>query len=329
MLKAPKFWYQPPSLLSAMCAPIAAGYNLAQRMRQKATTAYKAKIPVICVGNLTVGGAGKTPTVMALVRLLQQQKLEDIHILTRGYGGSLKGPILVDSKQHTFCDVGDEALLLAQVAPTWVGGNRVASAKAAEQVGAQMIIMDDGGQNPTLHKDCCFMVVDGQKGLGNGRILPAGPLREKLPHGLSRTDAVVLIGKDQHNLSKTLSKTMGKSFVNAHIVPLAESTQSIKGKQLLAFAGIGLPDKFFSALEQYAGEILEKVAFPDHYPYRVRDLQPLVQRTKTQDIQLVTTEKDFMRIPASLQPLVTPFRIRLEFENQDAVICRLKQLLAT
>lgn len=315
MLKVPKFWYQPPGLLSAICTPIAAGYNLVHRLRQITTTPYKAKVPVICVGNFTVGGAGKTPTVMALVPLLQKQKVEGIHILTRGYGGSLKGPSLVDPQQHSFYDVGDEALLLAQVAPTWVGSDRIASARAAQQAGAKLILMDDGAQNPTLHKDLCVMVIDGKQALGNGCLFPAGPLREKQEQGLRRKHIVVMIGQDQHKLGQT----MGKLVFTATIVPEQNSITQIEGKKLLAFAGLGFPDKFFQTLSDHGADFIETKSFPDHHPYREQDLFPLLQRAQEKKALLVTTEKDKMRVPASLQGKVTSFKIQLIFDNPAAI----------
>lgn len=323
MLKAPKFWYQPPGFYSALAQPLAWTYALAHHTKSKWSQGYKARIPVICVGNFTVGGSGKTPTVTALVRLLKQDQKKAIHILTRGYGGVIKTATQANLTQHHYQDVGDEALLLAQQAPTWVGGNRGCSAQAAEKSGAEILLMDDGAQNPSLHKDLCFMVIDGQNGLGNGCTLPAGPLREKLNVGLARTDAVILVGKDQHNLSRTLDRPI----INAHIQPHPESIQNIKGKQLIAFAGIGLPEKFFATLEKYGGETLEKVPFPDHHPYRVEDLKPLVEKAKAQKALLVTTEKDFMRVPSMLQPSVTPFKIHLAFENPDDVLCHLSSVI--
>ncbi len=325
MPKAPKFWYQPPGYYSVLAQPFAWMYTLAHHVKSRQIQGYKARVPVICVGNFTVGGAGKTPLVLALARQLQKDHNKIVHILMRGYGGSIKCTTQVNLTQHSYSDVGDEALLLAQVAPTWVGRDRGQSARAAEQAGAQVLLMDDGAQNPSLLKDLCFMVIDGQKGLGNGLVLPAGPLREQLSQGLLRTDAVIMVGEDQRSVSKLLHKPI----TTAHIQPLSESIQNIKGKRLVAFAGIGFPDKFFDTLEQYGGKVLEKVAFPDHYPYSIRDLQPLVEKAKSEDVLLVTTEKDFVRVPLSLQPLVTPFKIHLEFKNSDNILSRLEPLFVT
>ncbi len=323
MLKAPKFWYQPPGFTSCALVPFAKVYALGHWLNQRCRQVYRPSIPVICLGNFTVGGAGKTPTVIAIAQLLQQKGQKNIHFITRGYGGSLKGPVQVNPQHHSFHEVGEEALLLAQFAPTWMGADRIASAKAAEKAGASILLMDDGAQNVSLVKDKCLMVIDRQQGVGNGLVFPAGPLRESLNQGLNRTHACILIGnKNEQPVIK-----INKPHFNARVVPDPSAINTIKDKRLIAFAGLGFPQKFFSTLKEHGGKLRKQVTFPDHHPYKTSDLTPLIQQATQEDALLVTTEKDMLRIPSALQKMITPFKIRVVFDNPTDIYQYLELVL--
>src|SRR5690242_5245426 len=237
----PEFWAH-RGLLSTVLEPAAWVYGQAAAARQRWTTPWRAPVPVICVGNLVAGGAGKTPVALSLAQRLAKRGRR-VHILSRGYGGRSPGPLAVDPARHTAADVGDEPLLLAEVAPTWVARDRVAGAKAAIAAGAELLLLDDGFQNPTFAKDLSLVVVDGGYGLGNGRVLPAGPLREPLPRGLARADAIVLMGEDSAGVAPI---TAEKPLCRARLVP--ENPGEVAGRTVVAFAGIGRPEKFFATV---------------------------------------------------------------------------------
>ncbi|HKO07328.1 MAG TPA: tetraacyldisaccharide 4'-kinase, partial [Alphaproteobacteria bacterium] len=244
-MRAPEFWHHRESSVAAWLSPLGELYDAAGRLRSLLAHPVRLERPVICVGNLTAGGAGKTPVALALAAWLQARGLKP-HFLTRGYGGSSPGPLSVDPAKHGFRQVGDEALLLAAQAPTWVARDRPAAARCALANGAELIIMDDGLQNPSLAKDLSLLVVDGGYGFGNGRVMPAGPLRETLERALARVQAVVLIGSDEYRLSGLLEARV--PLLKAQLVAW-ESERVLAGKRILAFAGIGRPAKFFATLE--------------------------------------------------------------------------------
>jgi tetraacyldisaccharide 4'-kinase len=277
-------------------------------------------MPVICVGNLVAGGAGKTPTAIALAHLLGAQDRK-VHMLTRGYGGQLSGPVAVDLEHHTARDVGDEALLLARAAPTWVGADRRVIAHCAAEAGATLAIMDDGFQNPSLRKDISLIVVDGEVGLGNGRVMPAGPLREDPKRALARADAIVVMGEDRVGVAARLGAMAGRALpiFGARLAPRAE-TASLAERRVYAFAGIARPEKFFASLRAAGCEIVGMKAFPDHYTFRNGDVAALKTAAKAVGAQLVTTEKDFVRLSRDDAVDIEVFAVAVLFDAPGDIL---------
>ena len=309
-MKTPKYW-KTTNPISTLLSPLGAVYGLVTAMRLKFNKGYKAHIPVICVGNILAGGVGKTPISIALAKLLINNGKNPFFI-SRGYGGSLSG-VLVDLKQHTARDVGDEPLMLAHIAPTVVCSDRAKAAKIAEESGADVLIMDDGFQNPTLRKDISFLVFNGETGIGNGKILPAGPLRESLKSGLKRADAVILIGKDNTNLTQNINKPCFEVEIKE------EKPQNITQK-VLAFAGIGYPMKFYNSLMKCGLTIAKKYDFEDHHFYKIPELKRLIREADEADLALFTTMKDFVKIPTDLRPHFNVLNINAEFKNKKALL---------
>ena len=311
-LPTPEFWAR-PGLVPDLLQPLAWAYAAAGAARRGWTQPWRAPVPVICVGNLVAGGAGKTPVAIALARRLQAQG-RAVHLLSRGYGGSLSGPVVVDRLRHDASQVGDEALLLAAAAPAWIARDRPAGARAAIAAGAECLLLDDGLQNPTLAKDLSLLVIDGAYGLGNGRVLPAGPLREPLDAGLARADAVVLVGEDRAGVTARLA---GKSVLHARLVP--ENAAAFAGRTVVAFAGIGRPAKFFATLDSIGAELVARHAFADHHRFRADELQRLFSDAETAHAVLVTTAKDAMRLPAEWRAHVEVLSVTAEFEEWAAL----------
>jgi tetraacyldisaccharide 4'-kinase len=317
-LPTPEFWAR-PGLVPDLLQPLAWAYAAMGGLRHAWTRPWRAPVPVICVGNLVAGGAGKTPVAIALARRLQA-KGRAVHLLSRGYGGSLAGPVAVDRRRHDASQVGDEALLLAAAAPAWIARDRPAGARAAIAAGAQCLLLDDGLQNPTLAKDLSLLVIDGTYGLGNGRVLPAGPLREPLATGLARADAVVLMGEDRAGVTARLA---GKVVLHARLAP--ENAATFAGRAVVAFAGIGRPAKFFATLGGIGAELVARYAFADHHPYRAAELQRLLAEAQAAHAVLVTTAKDAARLPPEWRPHVEVLTVAAEFADAallDGVIDR-------
>jgi tetraacyldisaccharide 4'-kinase len=294
-MKAPAFWWENPGVAAALLSPLAAIYGgiAARRLEQAGA---RVGIPVICVGNPTVGGAGKTPTAIAVARLLLAAGATPI-FLSRGYGGRLPGPVRVEPS-HRAADVGDEPLLLARVAPTIVARDRVAGAQLAKDQGASVIVMDDGFQNPSLAKDFSILVIDAGRGLGNGKVLPAGPLRAPLAPQFARASAILLVGTGRAVLAYRGSSPL--PVFHGMLAPDGESVASLKGRRTLAFAGIGDPEKFFATLDLVGIEAHLRRSFADHHRYSARDAASLVAEAERLELQLVTTEKDLARLRGDL-----------------------------
>jgi len=318
-MRAPAFWWQTPGLCSTVLAPIGAIYGAiaGSRMRQ---TGARADVPVICIGDPTVGGAGKTPVAIAVAKTLIAQGKRP-YFLTRGYGGREQGPLLLDPAKHSAADAGDEPLLLAAVAPVVVSADRVAGAKLAAQSGADVIVMDDGFQNPALIKNLSLLVIDAKGGVGNGRVFPAGPLRAPLAEQLQRANAIVLIGNGEagEQVARDASKVL-----RASIVPDADAATALKGKSLFAYAGIGRPEKFFATLESIGGNITERRVFPDHHAFSADEANELLAAARSRNLTLVTTEKDLarMRGNAGLNELADASKalpITLRFQDERAL----------
>jgi tetraacyldisaccharide 4'-kinase len=311
-LSTPEFWAR-RGLFSSLLLPIAWAYGAGAAARAAWTLPFRAAVPVICIGNLVAGGAGKTPVALSLAARVRARG-HAVHILSRGYGGSLAGPLQVDRLRHRAAEVGDEPLLLAGTAPTWVARDRVAGAKAAVAAGASLLLLDDGLQNPHLAKSLSLLVVDGGVGFGNGRVLPAGPLRETLASGLARADAVVLMGDDDAGVTPRLR---GKIVHRARLV--AENGADFAGKDVIAFAGIGRPAKFFASLSATAARVIERHGFADHHRYREEELSRLEAQAAAAHASLVTTAKDWVRLPPAWQARIAVLRVAVDWDDAAAL----------
>ncbi len=293
-MREPGFWWRKAGLASALLSPLAAGYG-AIAARRMTRTGARAGVPVICIGNFTLGGAGKTPTAIAIARTLREGG-ERVFFLTRGYGGSASGPKLVDAEADRADVVGDEALLLARVAPTIVARDRVAGASAAKAHGAQVILMDDGLQNGSLNKDFALAVIDGRRGIGNARVFPAGPLRAPLDAQLARVNALLVVGDGDGAREAIAAATQrGLPVWHGRLAPHRESAGAI-ARPVLAFAGIGDPNKFFATAEEAGLKIAQRRAFPDHHCFTAEEGADLVMAADREALALLTTEKDHARM---------------------------------
>lgn len=297
-MKAPTFWVQPAGLLARLLQPLGWLYGAvtAWRMKQKGADA---GVPVICIGNFTMGGAGKTPTAMHVAQVLLAQGRNPM-FLSRGYGGRLAGPVLVDPEVHGAAECGDEPLLLSAIAPCVVARDRVAGARLARDSGANVLIMDDGLQNPALRKSLSIAVVDGAVGVGNGLCCPAGPLRAPLADQLPLVDAVLIIGDGLPGvcLAET-ANAAGRQILRASLVPLAADIADLKGQPLLAFAGIGRPEKFRETLVDAGLDVAAFVPLPDHHPHTAEEFAALAEHARIGGMRLVTTAKDAIKLGAA------------------------------
>jgi tetraacyldisaccharide 4'-kinase len=283
-----------------------------------------AKVPVVCIGNFTVGGAGKTPAALALARILASEGRKPF-FLTRGYGGRLAGPVHVDTAAHTAGDVGDEPLLLARAFPTIVAHERPAGADQAVQGGADVIVMDDGLQNSSLSKDLALAVVDGATGIGNGLCLPAGPLRAPLRAQWRKVDAVIVVGEGAPGAALARNAgARGKPVFRARLEPDAAVAGQMRGRKVFAFAGIGQPEKFFATLQRCGAVVVRRKSFPDHHPYGGDEIRAILAEAKAADLHVVTTEKDLVRLArlSDGAPPSGPIKalpVRLVFDNEKAL----------
>jgi tetraacyldisaccharide 4'-kinase len=324
----PAFWYRPSSWMSRSLMPLGAiyGWVAGQRLQRQG---FDAGIPVLCVGNYHVGGAGKTPTVLALTKVLREMGETPV-VLSRGYGGRLRGPIRVDPARHVAVDVGDEPLMLARTVAVIVARDRIGGVALARSQGASVILMDDGFQNPAIAKDASLIVIDGRRGLGNGRVFPAGPLRAPLPPQLARTDALIVVGEGTAAAAVAAAiAARGQPVLSAHLKADDASVAALNGKRVLAFAGIGDPVRFFRTLRASGIEIVRERAFADHHPFSKSEIETLIAEAKRDALTPVTTEKDMARlrsgegVPDWARDIV-PFAVTLEFED----VARLRKFVA-
>src|SRR5438105_7018690 len=312
-MREPAFWYRPPSWKSHLLRPLGALYGAisAQRLQRQG---FDAGIPVFCVGNYHLGGAGKTPTVLALARMVRDLGEAPV-VLSRGYGGRRHGPVMVDPARHVAADVGDEPLMLSQTVPVTVARDRVGGVALARSQGATVILMDDGFQNPSIAKDASLIVIDSERGLGNGKVFPAGPLRAPLQPQLARTDALIIVGNGSAAASVAAEiAAQGKPVLSAHLKPDEAQVAQLRGKRVLAFAGIGDPTRFFNTLRASGIDVAGQRAFADHHGYSQAEIDSLIAEAKRETLTLVTTEKDLARLRDWSQQIV-PFPVTLEFDN--------------
>lgn len=321
-MRPPAFWWQPPGLIARLLAPLGWLYGAItlRRMRQPGADC---GIPVICVGNFVAGGAGKTPTAIALAGLLTQRG-ENPFVLMRGYGGSLPGPVEVHAQHHAARAVGDEPLLMARHVRTVVSRDRVAGANLARALGASVIVMDDGLQNPALAKRVRLAVVDGASGVGNGLCLPAGPLRAPLGEQLTQVDAVLVIGPGAAGEAvATQATARGIAVLSARMDPDAGAVSRLAGQAVLAVSGIGRPEKFAATLRAAGARIVAERAFGDHHAYSAADVQALVAEAALYDSLVATTEKDWVKLaplwPEAERGRLLPVPVRLVFDAAEPI----------
>lgn len=318
-MRAPMFWHAPPGLWARLLSPLGAVYAGATRRRLARGPRARLDVPVICIGNLNAGGTGKTPTVIALATRLAARGIA-VHAVTRGHGGTLQGPVRVVERQHTAAQTGDEALLLAAFLPTWVAKDRAAGARAAIAAGAQAILLDDGFQNPSLAHDLAVIVVDAHIGFGNGLVIPAGPLREPIATGLARADLILSIGDAQ--AQARFAQTWGAKVTLPHVTGTLAALQTglpLAGMPVLAFAGIGHPEKFFRTLSAMGADLRATHALRDHQPLSDALMSRMLREAKTLGAQVVTTEKDAVRLAPALRAQVMTLPVRLEIADWTAL----------
>lgn len=319
-MREPGFWWRKPGLASALLTPLAVGYGAAAANRMVRSGA-RVSVPVICVGNFTLGGTGKTPTAIAIARILMESGQKPF-FLSRGYGGRFTGPVQVDPQVHRAADVGDEPLLLAKVAPTIVSQDRIAGAHAAIGSGASAVVMDDGLQNPSLAKDLTIAVIDGARGIGNGKVFPAGPLRAPLAAQLDQTDGLLVVGPIG-SAADVVAKTgaRGIPLLHARAEPDNAAVMAARQRKVLAFAGIGNPKRFFDTVEQAGIEAPVCVPFGDHHRFTAEEAANLIMQAEREGLSLLTTEKDRARMSgdpalAALAQRAHTLPIAMRFEDE-------------
>jgi tetraacyldisaccharide 4'-kinase len=317
MMKAPAFWARPRGLLSELLLPVGAGWNAAGRLQQALSRPYFPPVPVVCVGNLVAGGAGKTPVALSLAAHMASRGVA-VHIVTRGYGGRLGGPVRVDPGCHDAAAVGDEALLLAARAPCWVSRDRAHGVRVAAAAGAQLVVLDDGFQNLRVAKTLSLVIVDAGYGFGNERVIPAGPLRESLARGLARADGIVLLGaKAQPNGPGPTGLDGSLPVLDADLRPVGG--ERLANMRLLAFAGIGRPEKFFATLRALGAELVGTQSFPDHHPFRAGEIDRLLCAADQAQARLITTAKDILRVPAAMQSTIEVLEVEVRWADPDVL----------
>ena len=325
--RAPKFWNDNQNILCKCLNPIAKLYSMISTIRRNAVTPEQVSIPVVCIGNVVIGGAGKTPTVSLVCEMLKEQGYNP-HILTASYGGYLNNVVQVDSSLHSYLQVGDEPLLLTQVAPTWIGKNRVNASKAAVLAGADILIMDDGFQNNSLVKNYKILVIDSGQQFGNGCLFPAGPLIEPIDIGIKASDVVLIIGNRNEDLEIKI-KSIKNDISICRATMEAVDQVEVENNRVVGFCGLGYPLKFKKTLIQCGYNLIDFISFSDHHPYTITEIQKLIKKAKDVEATLVTTMKDYIKIPEVFRSSITVIKIKLQPENSDFKDLLLKNINQT
>lgn len=327
MLAAPAFWGREPGLAADLLLPLGAVWDAVGRLRRALARPVRVAAPVLCVGNLVAGGAGKTPVALSLADWFRAHSVA-VHVVTRGYGGRLAGPTRVEPAIHSAVEVGDEALLLAQRAPCWVSRDRAAGAAAAIAGGAELVLLDDGFQNPSIAKTVSLVVVDAGYGLGNGRVIPGGPLRENSRRALARADAAVLLAGDGEIVSPcAVGCDWALPIVPAVLAPVMGD--KFAARRVVAFAGIARPAKFFATLREVGAELVGERRFPDHHRFGRRDIALLHRLATRERAQLVTTAKDYVRLSAALRAGIEVLEVEIRWRDTAALTALLAPIVAS
>ena len=321
-MKTPKFWYSKNSIISILLRPISFLWVLGSILRKKKSYNFN-NIKIIKVGNVVAGGSGKTPTVISIVRKLANSKYQ-VHIISRGYKGSIKKSTLVNTDIHSYKEVGDESIILSKIAPTWIGNNRIESIKNAQKMGAKIVILDDGIQDTSIKGDLNLLVFNGLQGLGNGKIIPAGPLREKLSDSIKKCHLSIIIDEDINNIANKLNNLL--PIIKAKINIESEYLNNFKNKNVVAFCGLGFPEKFFKTIKEIGCNIRYKKSFPDHYQYKEKDLKELIDIAIKYNSLLITTEKDHIKILKKYRNRIYYFPITVDFINDKIINDKLYSL---
>ena len=311
-MKAPQFWYEPNTWKAKFLYPLGYFYNLLTLLRGKLAKPQSYSCLTICIGNLNVGGTGKTPTTIALAQHFLKKGLQ-VHVVSRGYKGKFQGTFLVDPQKHKSDEVGDEPLLMSEFTSVWVSNKRKNGIAAAENAGAQIVLLDDGFQDPSFHKDFSLIVVDGEKGFGNKKCMPAGPLRENIVQGFKRADALVIVGQ---RIYKFDTFPTHLKIIHSTLKPI-ETGMNWKEGKYLAFAGIADPSKFFKTLRSLGANLIDCVALSDHQNLDGQVLKRLERKANSAHAQLVTTEKDAVRLSNTYRKKVLSLHVRIEFDDKN------------
>lgn len=311
-MKAPQFWYEPNTWKAKFLYPLGYFYNLLTLLRGKLAKPQSYSCLTICIGNLNVGGTGKTPTTIALAQHFLKKGLQ-VHVVSRGYKGKFQGTFLVDPQKHKSDEVGDEPLLMSEFTSVWVSNKRKNGIAAAENAGAQIVLLDDGFQDPSFHKDFSLIVVDGEKGFGNKKCMPAGPLRENIVQGFKRADALVIVGQ---RIYKFDAFPTHLKIIHSTLKPI-ETGMNWKEGKYLAFAGIADPSKFFKTLRSLGANLIDCVALSDHQNLDGQVLKRLERKANSAHAQLVTTEKDAVRLSNTFRKKVLSLPVRIEFDDKN------------
>ena len=321
-MKTPKFWYSKNSIISILLRPISFLWVLGSILSKKKSYNFN-NIKIIKVGNVVAGGSGKTPTVISIVKKLANSKYQ-VHIISRGYKGSIKKSTLVNTDIHSYKEVGDESIILSKIAPTWIGNNRIESIKNAQKMGAKIVILDDGIQDTSIKGDLNLLVFNGLQGLGNGKIIPAGPLREKLSDSIKKCHLSIIIDEDINNIANKLNNLL--PIIKAKINIESEYLNNFKNKNVVAFCGLGFPEKFFKTIKEIGCNIRYKKSFPDHYQYKEKDLKELIDIAIKYNSLLITTEKDHIKILKKYRNRIYYFPITVDFINDKIINDKLYSL---